>query len=341
MFMARLVRGLCAALLITAPFTVAPLAAYRHANATRMTLPGGHIAYTGPDGNLYEVRPDGSGKRALTTDGNKVPYTQPLWAPNGSGILTLRFAQSIAALRSPEKGLWLISPSAPARQISTDVPRGFAWTPDGHSVVYEQGFSPDVTTLVQVDTRTGRKRTVTVDGSFSLKGVTPIGNRAIGVQGAQIEAVSLSNGSARALTRYRPNDGVSQNLAVLDRAGRSVFYGALPGDRLVSLDLKSGKSASVKVADVLRGLAPSPDRKWIAYSTGASAAQSALLQVGKATTALSGASYVVAQAFAPDSAGFVYTAQANGIATLFTTLTSCPATCARQLGAGQDAVWGP
>ena len=131
-----------------------------HATTHRPGTGGGRIAYVGNDGNLYLVQRDSTGKRALTTDATiTTAYVKPAWSPTGEGILALRFATGLQSLHSSTAGLWLVSPSGGSHQLLPNVPRGFAWTPDGRTAVYETGYFPDRTALVQLDTRTGQKRT--------------------------------------------------------------------------------------------------------------------------------------------------------------------------------------
>jgi hypothetical protein len=239
-------------------------------------------------------------------------------------------------------GLYLIAPTGGSRQLVSNVPRGFAWAPDGHTVVYEEGFPPDQTVLVQLDTRSGQKRSVNCDGAFVLAGVAAPGNRAVGVQGSQVEAVSLTDGTAQALTHYG-KEGVWQNVAQVVHAGRTVVYAEAPGTHLVMLDLRSGRSTTVRVSDPVIGLAPSPDLRWVAYSIAGPGhvPQSTLVRVNKGAASLRGNAYVTSQAFAPDSSALAFTSPLDGTPAVFVTSTACPARCVRRIGSGQDPAWGP
>ena len=338
---------------------------------------GGRVAYVGADGNVYVAGRDGSGKRALTSDGTTAsPYAALTWSPSGTGLLALRYAFGLQAVKSPVVGLWLVSSSGGSRRLAPAIPRGFAWAPDGRAVVYEQGYPPDPTLLTQLDTRSGAQRTTPCPAAFALKGVTGAasgagrsaaaaaggGYRAIGVQGDQIEAVALADGAAKALTTYSAHAGVWQGLAALDGPGRAVLYSVTPGTRLVSLDLRSGRGGSVSVSDPVVGLAPSTDGRWIAYATGTPglATQSVLVRVGKGAATLPSGASIAAQAFAPDASALAFTVRdgASGgrsggstgstgstgraaTSSVYTAPTTCPARCARRLDTGEDAVWGP
>ncbi len=350
---------------------------------------GGRVAYVGADGNVYVAGRDGAGKRALTRDGTAAsPYAALTWSPTGAGLLALRYAFGLQAVKSPVAGLWLVSASGGSRRLMPAIPRGFAWAPDGRTVVYEQGYPPDATLLTQLDTRSGAQRTTPCPAAFALKGVTggltgaatggvtgaargagrstaPAaggGYRAIGVQGDQIESVALADGAAKALTTYSAHAGVWQGLATLDGPGRAVLYSVTPGTRLISLDLRSGRSGSVSVSDPVVGLAPSADGHWIAYATGTPglATQSVLVRVGKGAATLPSGASIAAQAFAPDASALAFTVHdgASGgrsggstgstgstgsaaMSSVYTAPTTCPARCARRLDTGEDAVWGP
>lgn len=304
----------------------------------------GRIVYVGNDGNLYLIAPDGTGRRALTTDATQpTAYVAPTWSPSGQGILALRFARGLGAANAATAGLWLVSPSGGARQLLTSVPRGFAWAPDGHSVVYETGYYPDRTALTTLDTRSGQTHTVYCDTTFTLTGVTPVGNRAVGVQGGQIETVSLSDGTAQALTHYAPKAGVLQNVMALSRSGGTLLYSVGDGTQVISLDLRTNHSTTTSAGGALRGVAPSPDLRWIAYTTtgAANTAESMLLRAGKSAAPLRGDSFITPQAFAPDSSALTYTSLLDGPGYIFVAPTGCPDRCARRLGLGHDAVWGP
>lgn len=303
----------------------------------------GHIAYVGPNGNIYEARPDGAGTRALTSDGSAAsPYAKPLWSTNGSALLAIRFATGLGAFRSSgPAGLWLISTSGGARRLTTDVPRGYAWASDGHTVVYEQGYLAE-STLVSLDTRTGRRRTEPCDPAFRLIGVTPVGNRALGVLGNDLAAESLSDGTTRRLTAYGTKPGVWQGVAALAPSGRTLLYAATPGTRLISLDLHNGSSVVTSVSAPVTTIALSTARDTYAYTMGApGGVTGAVLHAGKTSTGLTADMSLTTQSFAPNRAALVYTSGSTGSPGVFVARLSCPTTCASRLGSGRDAAWGP
>lgn len=312
--------------------------------------PSGRIAYVGSDGNLFVVQPDGTGKIALTSDGSKdLPYAQPEWSPTGAGILALRYAQGLQAFQHMgATGLYLVSPSGGARQLVVNIPRGYAWAPDGYTVVYETGYSPDRTTLVLLDTRTNAKRTVYCTNDFTLLAVTGLGNRAIGVQQGEIAAVDLTAGSAQAvvpvqlLTHYGSKAGLWRREVVIVRSGRTAIYSVGAGMQLVSLDLRNGHSTALRLPDPLEAFAQSPDQHWLVYSTGTEAtAQAKVLHSGKgAAVPLRALSTVTAQAFAPDSSSLVFTAEDAGQPYIFAASLTCLMRCTRRLSTGADAAWG-
>ena len=340
-----ILRGI-AALLLALPVATAhgASAATAHgASYAKARGTAGRIVYVGADGNLYLIQPDGTGKRALTTDATATsPYAEPAWSASGAGILAIRFGLGLQAIKASTTGLWLASPSGGARQLLGNVPRGFAWAPDGHTAVYETGRYPARTTLVQLDTRTNQTHTIYCDDAFTLVGVTN-SNAAIGVQNGQIETVSLADGTARALTQYPAKTPVLPNVIALARSGKEMLYSVVPQTQLISLDLRSNRSATINAGGTLRGAALSPDLRWVAYSTTAAGntAASMLLRLGKSATALRGDSSVTPQAFAPDSAALAFTSLYDGPAYIFTATTDCPARCARRLALGHDAAWGP
>jgi Tol biopolymer transport system component len=311
----------------------------------------GHIAYVGSDGNVYVVQPDGTGKSALTADGTRdTPYALPQWSPNGTGILALRYVEGLQAFKKmATAGLYLISPTGGSRQLVSNVPRGFAWAPDGHTAVYETGYPPDRTTIVQVDTRANTKRAVYCDSAFTLLAVADNGARAIGTQQGEIAAVALQTTTTQTvvptqlLTHYGAKAGLWRNEVVIGRSSHTALYSIVPGTQVVSLNLRTGHSSTTRLSDPLEGFAPSPDGHWLAYSTGIGAAvQAKVLRLGKGTlTALRALSSVTPQAFAPDSSSLAFTARDAGQPYVFAAPLTCLTHCMRRLSTGSDAAWGP
>ncbi len=311
------------------------------ASATRM---GGHIAYVGANGNIFVVRPDGTDKRALTNTGATDPtFNAPLLSSKGD-VLAVRFAAGLGAFKgSDTSGLWLVPSSGAARRLTTNVPRGYAWTPDGVSIVYEEGYLSE-TALIVLDPRTGHKRTLPCDATFRLVGVTPVGARAIGVQGSDVVAESLSDGATQGLTGYgvSSKSGVWQGLAAVGPGGRTVLYAEAPGTTLVSIDLQTRRSARTSLAGAVSNVAPSSSASTFVYATsGAGGTARSALRSGKSVTSLRGDASFTVHAFAPNDAGFAYTTVSGGQPYVFVAPTSCPAACATRLDFGRDAAWGP
>ena len=311
--------------------------------ATSAPAIGGHIAYVGANGNVFVARPDGTDKRALTNNGASDPsYNAPLLSPKGTDILATRFATGLGAFKgSDTSGLWLVPSSGATRRLTPNVPRGYAWMPDGSGIVYEEGYISE-SSLVVLDPRTGHKRILACDPAFRLIGVTPIGNRAIGVQGNDIVAESLTDGTTQGLTGYAAKAGVWQGLAAVSPSGRAVLYAEAPGTTLVSIDLRTRGATRTSLAGAVAGnVAPSSDASTYAYATsGAGSAPRAVLHAGKSVTSLRDGASITIHAFAPNGAALAYTATNGTSPAIFVAPISCAATCATRLDFGRDADWG-
>jgi hypothetical protein len=313
------------------------------ATSTPMATPSisGHITYVGANGNIFVARPDGTDKRALTNNSPTDPaYNAPLSSPKGDGILAVRFAAGLAAFKgSDTAGLWLVS-QAGARRLSPNVSRGYAWTADGARIVYEEGYLSE-TSLTVLDPRTGQKHTLACDPAFRLIGVTDVGNRAIGVQGHDIVAESLTDGTTQGLTNYGAKAGVWQGVAAVSPSGRAVLYAEAPGTTLVSIDLRGGHVTRTSLASAASGVAPSTDASMYVYAmSGTGNTMQTALHTGKGVTSLRGDVSFTAHAFAPNGAAFVYSIGGN-LPYVFVAPVSCAATCATRLDFGRDAAWSP
>jgi len=324
--------------------TATPRAAKATATPKVTTAPSisGHITYVGANGNIFVARPDGTDKRALTNNGPTDPsYNAPLSSPTGAGILAVRFATGLGAFKgSDTAGLWLIAQSGGARRLSPNVSRGYAWTPDGASIVYEEGYLSE-TSLIVLDPRTGHKHTLACDPAFRLIGVTDVGNRAIGAQGHDIVAESLTDGTTQGLTNYGAKAGVWQGIAAVSPSGRTVLYAEAPGTTLVSIDLRGGRATRTSLAAAISSVAPSSDVSTYVYATsGTGNTMQTALHTGKGVTSLRGDMSFTAHAFAPNGAAFVYTTGGN-LPYVFVAPVSCAATCATRLDFGRDAAWSP
>ena len=303
----------------------------------------GHIAYVGANGNIFVARPDGTDKRALTNNGTTDPsYNAPLLSSKGGDILAVRFATGLGAFKgSDTAGLWLVPSSGSVRRLTTDVPRGYAWTPDGASIVYEEGYLSE-TSLNVLDPRTGHKRTLPCDPAFRLIGLTSIGNRAIGVQGNDVVAESLADGTTQGLTGYGAKPGVWQGLAALDPSGGTILYAESPGTTLVSIDLRTRRIARTAVGGSLTAIAPASSTVY-AYASvglGGAAAPSVAVVNGKSGAGLRAGVSFTPHAFAPNGAALAYTS-GGSLPYVFVAPAACPVTCATRLDFGRDASWGP
>jgi len=252
----------------------------------------------------------------------------------------VRFAVGLSAFKgSDTAGLWLIASSG-ARRLSPNVSRGYAWTPDGAHIVYEEGYLSE-TSLIVLDPRTGHTHTLACDPAFRLIGVTDVGNRAIGVQGHDIVAESLTDGTTQGLTNYGARAGVWQGVAAISSSGRTVLYAEAPGTTLVSIDLRTGRATRTSLGSAVSNVAPSPDASTYVYATsGTDNAMQIALHTSKGVTSLHGAVSFTAHAFAPNGAAFVYSMGGN-LPYVFVAPVSCAATCATRLDFGRDAAWSP
>ncbi len=310
--------------------------------ATTAPSISGHITYVGANGNIFVARPDGTDKRALTNNGPTDPaYNGPLSSSKGAGILAVRFAAGLGAFKgSDTAGLWLISQSGGTRRLSSNVSRGYAWTPDGANIVYEEGYLSE-TSLIVLDPRTGHTHTLACDPAFRLIGVTDVGNRAIGVQGHDIVAESLTDGTTQGLTNYGAKAGVWQGIAAVSPSGRAVLYAETPGTTLVSIDLRTGRATRTSLATPVSNVAPSPDASTYVYATsGTGNTTQTMIHTSKGVTSLRGDVSFTAHAFAPNGAAFVYSMGGN-LPYVYVAPVSCAATCATRLDFGRDAAWGP
>jgi Tol biopolymer transport system component len=129
-------------------------------------MPSGSIVFNNADGNLFAVKPDGSGHTLLT------PSEQLNWAPSACGD-----GRHIVFLywREQKLGVWRMDAdgSNPVRLAD----ESFAWSPqcspDGKWVVYQQGA---FRTMVQVPV-SGEKppQVVTQDYSYPFLTISPDG----------------------------------------------------------------------------------------------------------------------------------------------------------------------
>ena len=120
-------------------------------------MPGNRIAYIGPDGNVYTIRPDGTGSRRLTDNdirvgpaGNilaqgsdatqgRVVYAWPAWSPDGTTLAVSRIVvepQSVSAsvlivdaATGTSRKIYDNVPDAGF--VATRAPHYFYWSPDG------------------------------------------------------------------------------------------------------------------------------------------------------------------------------------------------------------------
>ena len=120
-------------------------------------MPGNRIAYIGPDGNVYTIRPDGTGSRRLTdTDirvgstghilaqgseavQGRIVYAWPTWSPDGT---TLAVSRIVVEPNSVSAAVLTIDAATGATRkiydnvpdagfVATGAPHYFYWSPDG------------------------------------------------------------------------------------------------------------------------------------------------------------------------------------------------------------------
>lgn len=118
----------------------------------------GRIVYVTPEGDLWVVNGDGSGRRQLTDSGDGSDYS-PAWSPDGE-----RIAFRTTRGDAPDTAIFLIDVDGTnEREISEPGVGGLfpAWSPDGEWVTY----STSQITLVRPD-GTGR-RSLGTDGECS------------------------------------------------------------------------------------------------------------------------------------------------------------------------------
>jgi Tol biopolymer transport system component len=114
---------------------VALFAAAAIGASTVLPVPAAHAAYPGTNGRivfeqggvLYSIRPDGSGRRQLTTDTHS---HSPRWSPNGRRIAFHR-AGDLWVMRADGSGAHRVT-SGSANDINP------SWSPDGSRLVFSR-----------------------------------------------------------------------------------------------------------------------------------------------------------------------------------------------------------
>jgi TolB protein len=113
----------------------------RFSLASRSGAPVNRIVAQGADGNLYTVRPDGTGRVALTEDSAELRvYRQPTWSPDAQNIAWVEIDGSDDELKS---GLVTGRPdgSNVTRIDTADRPPFYiAWSPDGARLAALSGW---------------------------------------------------------------------------------------------------------------------------------------------------------------------------------------------------------
>ncbi|MCE2405762.1 MAG: PD40 domain-containing protein [Dehalococcoidia bacterium] len=123
-------------------------------------MPGNRIAYIGPDGNVYTIRPDGAGSRRLTDNDvrvgsaggvlaqgqaqTRVIYAWPTWSPDGTTLAASRIAVEPNAISASV--ITIDAESGNSRKIYDNVPNAgfvasgaphyFYWSPDGNHLSF-------------------------------------------------------------------------------------------------------------------------------------------------------------------------------------------------------------
>jgi hypothetical protein len=103
--------------------------------------------YVGPAPNLWLIRPDGGGLRALPGTGD---YSNllPVWSPDGARLLFIRSLNDTS-----DYGLSVLDLAGGFLTVTPDPIRGYGWAPDGQRIAYS--------------TQYGELRTVSSDGRES------------------------------------------------------------------------------------------------------------------------------------------------------------------------------
>lgn len=136
-----------------------------NAPAGRPAAASGLIAFvsgsgTNPgDGDLYVVRPDGTGLRRITSTPGVAEYS-PTWSPDGTRLAYVRTHGGCFCLHE----IVVVDPSTGAESLSTEVPDGegafaplsssLTWSPDGGSMLFIAGSEHSSSSLV-VDLQAG------------------------------------------------------------------------------------------------------------------------------------------------------------------------------------------
>ncbi|MFC5175651.1 hypothetical protein [Nocardioides taihuensis] len=217
------------------------------------------VAITDTGGDLFTMRPDGTGLRQLTTTGD---VTDLAWAPDhqhlayaSAGVLTIRQPDGTVS----STGVALAG-------------RSFAWTPDGRAIAWG-GRGRRLTVLhlrtgAVTHVRLGRIITTPDDPAYSPDGRTIVFTANFDIGGTALGLVDADGGQARLLTHV---GGVALQPTWTANGKRIVFAhqpgrDAISGDEVLSIRLDGTRLRTLAAgAGLLAAPAASPAGHRVAF----------------------------------------------------------------------------
>jgi TolB protein len=196
----------------------------------------GQLLVQANDGNIYAIRPDGTGRQALTTDaGAAHHYRQATWSFDGSRAAWAEYDPSGTA----QAGLWTSQADGTDRtHVETAAaPFYISWSPDGSHLAYLANGS-DGLDLGLLEPRAGQALPTTLDHGAPLYfSWAPDGRRLLVHTGSDRLGLLSLDGSRKSFDRQPApfaapqwsSDGSRLVYAVEDADGRHLLAAALPG----------------------------------------------------------------------------------------------------------------
>lgn len=234
--------------------------------ATAPTAPDNRLLVQGLDGNLFTIRPDGSGRFPITTDaGPNRNYQQPTWGPTGDRIawaqITLNDAVRESAIVTSR-----FDGSDRQEQTAPFPPFYLFWSPTGENLAYLSnwaGLDGPTMALRMLELASGRTTTV-AEGSPYYFSWAPngdqllahIGSNRLEIQSASGQRQALRNTAAAFAAPQWAPDG-TQLVYAVDEAGRQ---------SLVVAQLDNQAAIEITSFDARISFLMSPDGKAVAYA---------------------------------------------------------------------------
>ncbi len=203
--------------------------------------PKNRLIVLGQDGNIYTIKPDGSGKVAITDDASRLhQYNQPTWSPDGKQIVYTEVDSRSSMPRTRLIASQLNGKGK--RQIELPfAPFYFFWSPDSERLVYlsnwvDEGSSSMAMRMIEVLADRLEERTLAQGQPFYMSWapdgqrlLTHVGNQQVAIQPIDGEPQALSDASSGFPAPQWTPDGDALIYAVDNEDGRSLVLSDLDG----------------------------------------------------------------------------------------------------------------